>query len=129
MTTASQPEEINILWAEAFNAGDLASMLELYEPDAVLVPGPDQAPITGLSAIEESLRRLLGLSGTITFKPRYWIRHGDLAMGGIDFHLVGGIDPSGGPVELRAGTAEVARRQSDGSWKYVFDHPFAVLPS
>jgi len=126
MTGARRPEEINVRWTEAFNAGDLAAMLELYEPDAMLVPGPDEAPVSGLVAIEASLRQLIGLRGKITFAPRYWLQHGDLALGGIDFHLVDGTDPSGNPVDLRDGTAEVARRQPDGTWKYVFDHPFAV---
>ncbi len=47
-------------------------------------------------------------------------------MGGIDFHLTGGTDDDGNPVELHGSTAEVARRQPDGTWKYVFDHPFGA---
>jgi len=126
MTTARQPEEINSRWTEAFNAGDASAMLGLYEPDAVLVPGPGALPVRGLAAIEASLQWLVGLRGKITFEPRYWLRQGDLAMGRIDFRLVGGTDGDGNPVEMLGSTAEVARRQADGSWKYVFDHPFGA---
>jgi ketosteroid isomerase-like protein len=126
MTTAHLPSEINTRWTEAFNAGDLPAMLELYEADAVLVPSPGAPPVSGLDAIESSLRWLVGLGGRITFEPRYWLQQGDLAMGGIDFHLAGGTDSDGNPVELRGSTAEVARRQFDGTWKYVFDHPFGA---
>ncbi len=126
MTTADHPSEINTRWAAAFNAGDVPALLEMYEPDAVIVPGPGASPVAGLAAIESSLRQLVGLGGRITFEPRYWLQQGDLAMGRIDFHLTGGVDPAGNPVELRGGTAEVARRQPDGSWRYVFDHPFGA---
>ena len=124
MTTARLPEEINIRWTEALNTGDVAAMLDLYEADAVLVPGPGAEPVSGPAAIEANLRWLVGLRGKITYEPRYWLRNGDLAMGSIHFHLTDGTDEDGNPVEMRGTTSEVARRQPDGRWKYVFDHPF-----
>ncbi|MBC6456575.1 YybH family protein [Actinomadura sp. HBU206391] len=115
MTVARLPEEINIRWTEALNAGDVAAMLDLYEPGAVLVPSPDAEPVSGPAAIESNLRWLVGLRGKITFEPRYWLRNGDLAMGSIDFHLTGGSDEDGNPVDMRGRTSEVARRQPDGT--------------
>lgn len=120
---APSPEEINIRWGEAFNAGDAEAMLSLYEPDALLVPGPGQEPVRG-AALEASVRWLTGLRATVTYEPRYWLRYGEFAVGSISFHIVG-VDESGAPIELRGTTAEFARRQSDGTWKYVVDHPFA----
>ena len=92
----------------------------------MIVPGPEAPAVSGREAIASSLQRLVGLGGTISFEPRYWLERGDLAMGGIDFRLTGGRDLDGNPVELRGSTAEVARRQPDGTWKYVFDHPFGA---
>ena len=129
MTAASSPEEINIRWGEAFNAADIPALLELYEPGAVLIPGPGAEPVSGLDAIEASLRWLAGTGGKLSYQPRYWLRNGDLAMGRIDFRLSGGTGPDGNPVDLTGGTAEVARRQPDGTWKYVFDHPFGASPA
>jgi len=126
MTAALTPGAINSRWTEAFNAGDVPALLELYEPDAVLVPGPDAPPVSGLAAIEASLQWLVGLYGRITFEPHYWLQQGDLAMGRIDFQLTGGTDSDGSPVHLHGSAAEVARRQPDGSWKCVFDHPFGA---
>lgn len=120
---ALTPEEINIRWGAAFDAGDAEAMLALYEPDALLVPGAGQEPVRG-AAMEANVRWLTGLRATVTYEPRYWVRHGDLAMGSISFHITG-VDESGAALELRGTTAEVARRQSDGTWKYVVDHPFA----
>lgn len=119
------PELINVAWGEALAAGDVEAMLALYEADAVMVPGPGQEPVSGHAAIEASLRWLVSLGGTITHQPRFWIRAGDLAVGRIDFQLAG-TDPSGAPVQLDGATVELARRQPDGTWKYVVDHPFGA---
>ena len=129
MTAALSPEEINIRWGEAFNAADIPALLELYEPGAVLIPGPGAEPVSGLDAIEASLRWLAGTGGKLSYQPRYWLRNGDLAMGRIDFRLSGSAVPDASPIDLRGGTAEVARRQPDGTWKYVFDHPFGASPA
>ena len=37
---ASTPEQIHRLFEEAFNAGDLDGLMELYEPDAALIAQP-----------------------------------------------------------------------------------------
>jgi ketosteroid isomerase-like protein len=129
MTAAFSPEEINIRWGEAFNAADIPALLELYEPGAVLIPAPGAEPVSGLDAIEASLRWLAGTGGKLTYQPRFWLQNGDLAMGRIDFRLSGGAGPDGSPIDLAGGTAEVARRQPDGTWKYVFDHPFGASPA
>jgi hypothetical protein len=38
-----------------------------------------------------------------------------------------GTGPDGDPVVLGATTAEVARRQADGSWRYVIDNAWGDL--
>ena len=124
MTSTHEAADLNRQWGEAFNAGDLPRLMEFYEPDAVLVPGPGAEPVRGLEAIEASLRWFLGLGGTIRFTPRHWLVQGDLALGSIAFVLDGGRDGDGNPVELHGITSELVRRQADGTWKYVIDHPF-----
>ena len=39
----SKPENAHRLFAEAFNAGDLESLVALYAPDARLVPQPGRS--------------------------------------------------------------------------------------
>lgn len=118
------PHALNQAWCEAFNAGDLDRLMTMYEPDAVLVPGPGVDPIRGHEAIAASLVWFLSLGGRLTFTPRHWLVSGDLALGSIAFELTGGQDADGAPVPLAGVTAELARRQPDGTWKYVVDHPF-----
>ncbi len=124
MSAVREPEQINREWSDAFNARDVAAMVELYEPEAVLIPGPEAAAATGHRAITAALDHFVGMGGKISYEPRYWIRSGDLALGSIRFLLRGGTDPEGRPVELSGATTEIARRQADGTWKYVIDHPF-----
>lgn len=47
MTTTELPHALNREWAAAFNAGDLDTLMGMYEPDAVLVPGPGAEPVQG----------------------------------------------------------------------------------
>jgi ketosteroid isomerase-like protein len=127
-TTVIEPgTALNRAWGDAFNAGDLPRLLEFYEPDAVIVPGPGAEPVRGIEAIEGALRWFLGLGGRLEFgESRYWIVSGDIALGSCAFELVGGHDGDGHPVPLAGVTAEVVRRQPDGSWRYVVDHPFGA---
>ncbi|MTD15024.1 DUF4440 domain-containing protein [Nakamurella sp. YIM 132087] len=121
---STEPHLLNRLWADAFNAGDLDALMSMYEPDAVLVPGPGAEPVRGLQAIRAALTWFLGLGGTLHFTPRHWLVEGDLVMSSIAFEMHGGHDADGNPVPLSGVTAEVARRGPDGSWRYVIDHPF-----
>jgi ketosteroid isomerase-like protein len=45
----SKPEDAHRMFAEAFNAGDLESLMAVYAPDALLVPQPGQV-VTGHAA-------------------------------------------------------------------------------
>jgi uncharacterized protein (TIGR02246 family) len=123
--TTDAPHALNAFWRDAFNAGDLDALLATYEPDAVIVPGPGAEPLRGLEAIEGALRWFLGLGGTLRFTPQHWLVCGDIAYSSVAFTLDGGTAPDGTPVPLAGVTAEVLRRQADGSWKYLVDHPFA----
>ena len=50
------------------------------------------------------------------------MRVGDLAYLANRWSLAGGTMPDGSPAALGATTAEVARRQHDGTWLYVIDN-------
>lgn len=121
---ATRPFDLNERWRDAFNAGDLDLLMTMYEPDAVLVPGPDAGPVRGHDAIRASLSWFLGLGGTLRFTPRHWLEHEDLVLSSIAFTMDGGVGEDGTPVALAGVTDELARRQPDGTWKYVIDHPF-----
>jgi ketosteroid isomerase-like protein len=123
---ATEPEQIHRLFEQAFNADDLDGLMALYEPEAVLVPQPG-AVVEGSAAVGESLRWFLDRKGRITLDTKLVLRVGDLAYMSNRWSLTGGTMPDGSPAELGATTAEVARRQPDGSWLYVIDNAWGDL--
>ena len=118
---AARPEQIHGLFEEAFNAGDLDALMALYEADATLVPQPGVVA-EGSAAIRDSLRWFLDRGGRISLETKLVLPVGDLALLSTRWSLTGATMPDGSPAELGAITAEVARRQPDGSWLYVIDN-------
>jgi uncharacterized protein (TIGR02246 family) len=118
---ATEPEQIHRLFERAFNADDLEGLLELYEPDAVLVPQPGVV-VEGIDGIRDALRWLLDRNGRIAVESELVLRVGDLAYLSNRWSLTSGTMPDGSAADLGATTAEVARRQADGSWRYVIDN-------
>ena len=123
---ATEPEQMHPLFEQAFNAGDIEALMALYEPDAALVPQPG-AIAEGAAAIRESLRWFLDRGGSIALDTKLVLRVGDLAYLANRWALTGGTMPDGSPAELGATTAEVARRQADGTWLYVIDNAWGDL--
>jgi uncharacterized protein (TIGR02246 family) len=113
---------MNAAFAAACNSGDVEQVLALYEPNALLAPQPGERA-EGAQAIREALAGLLALEGRMTSTNVYCMRVGDLALLQGEWAFVG-TAPDGSPVELAGRSAEVVRRQPDGSWRYVIDHPF-----
>ena len=123
---ATEPEQIHRLFEEAFNAVDLEGLMALYEPDAALIPQPGVI-VEGNDGIRESLRWFLDRKGRMTLDTKLVVRVGDLAYLANSWSLAGGTMPDGSTAELGATTAEVARRQPDGTWLYVIDNAWGDL--
>ena len=118
--TASTPEQIHRLFEEAFNAGDLDGLMELYESDAALIAQPGSVA-NGVEEARAALQGFLALKGRIRLDTKLVVTVGELAYLSNTWSLTG-TGPDGNPVVLGATTAEVARRQTDGSWRYVIDN-------
>ena len=104
------------------NNQDLDGLMALYAPDATMVL-PDGSTVTGTEAIREQWAGLLAMEGRMTLRSRYAIESGDLAILSNEWTFTAGDQTVG------ATTAEVARRQADGGWLYLIDHPYAGLES
>lgn len=117
---AMTPEQIHRLFEDAFNDGDIDNLMLLYEPDAVLVPQPGSVA-TGTEQVRAALQGYLALNGRITLDTKLVLSVGDLAYMSNTWSL-NGTGPDGSPLTLGATTAEVARRQPDGTWLYLIDN-------
>jgi ketosteroid isomerase-like protein len=121
----TEPGDIQRHFAEAINSGKIDAVLALYEPGATLVVPPSGPAVTGLSAIREALERVLELKGKMVLDTTYCVQAGDVALLRGKWRLTG-PGPDGESVTMEGESAEVARRQSDGGWLYVIDHPLGA---
>jgi uncharacterized protein (TIGR02246 family) len=122
---ATEPGQVIDHFAKYFNSGDLESLLrDLYEEDAILIPEPGPATAAGKAAIREVLNAFLAMNGSLQVLATTAVVHGDIALTHTRWRLE---FPDGEPME--SVTAEVVRRQPDGTWKYAIDNPWggAVL--
>lgn len=113
-----QPAEMNGAFAALRNAGNLAELLSLYEEDAQLLVDASGVSLSGKAAIAAELQKLIALPGMMVSNNTFCVEHGDLALLRADFTLTDGK----GSVVYSGFTAEIIRRQADGSWRYVIDH-------
>ena len=117
------PEEMNPAFAAAVNSGDVENLLALYESDAPLAARPGERA-RGADEIRAALEGLLALGGMMESRNVYCMQVEGIALLQAEWRLVT-TTPDASPLELTSRTAEVVRRQSDGSWLYVVDHAFA----
>lgn len=121
---AHSPRAVHELFANAFASGDLEAVISLYEPDAILVPQPGHV-VRGHAAIREALRGFLAITRRFTLQFGNAFETSDIALLCSKWTLTG-ADPAGNSVELAGQTADVVRRQSDGTWLVVIDNPWGA---
>lgn len=122
----STPETMHEHFMQAFNSGDLEQLLELYEPDAIILPQPGQLA-EGTDQVREALREFMALNGPIDLRPIEILQTGDLALI-VSHWTLDGTGPDGNPISVASNTIEVVRRGNDGSWRYVIDNPWGAPP-
>ena len=115
----SQPQEIHQAVEDAFNAKDLDGLVALYESDARMV-APDGAVAIGTDAIREQWQFALAMNAPMRVRTRFCIEIGDVALLRNDWNL------DSPDMEMASSACEVVRRQPDGSWRYIVDHPFGA---
>lgn len=100
------------------NEGDVDGLVALYEPDARMLRD-DGTVAEGQAAIRDIWAGLVALGGQISMTTRYAVESGDIALlsNTWTFEVQG--------QSFSDTTAEVARRQADGTWLYLIDNPYA----
>jgi uncharacterized protein (TIGR02246 family) len=119
------PEQAARKMVDAFNRRDLDAFMALYEPDACLMLRPGQVA-SSPEKIREAMGEFLALEGRMEFEPELTVvRPNDVALVSAAW-TIEGTGPDVEPVTMSGRTTDVARRQPDGTWRWVIDAPFGV---
>lgn len=118
------PEQVLRSIVEGINSANLDALLTLYEPQAAFAAQPGSLA-HGLQGIRESLAGFIGMKGTLDLEVTRVLEANGLALV-IGVWSFAGTGPDGQPVKLTAQNADVLRRQSDGSWRFVIDNPWGT---
>ncbi|MCN9245006.1 DUF4440 domain-containing protein [Streptomyces sp. RY43-2] len=119
----SDPAQLPATFVDAFNAKDLAAIDRLFEPEAVRVLTPGTV-VTG-DGRRQATSSFLALGVPIEITVRHTYVYDDTALIIGDF-VIDGTKPDGERVHIEGTATDVARRGSDGLWRYIIDNPPGV---
>jgi ketosteroid isomerase-like protein len=106
--SAVEPDDLERLFVKRVNAGDVEGLMELLEPNAVMAFAQGEVA-TGSDAIRQVLEGLVASGVKLTLgAQRPTLQVGEVAM-------------TSTRLDDGAVTAEIARRQPDGSWRWLID--------
>lgn len=105
---AKEPNDLERFFVKRANAGDVEGLVALYEPNAKIAVGNEKV-ISGTEEIRSFFTEFLALGPRLEpSKQAPALSSGDLALTSSNL--------ANGDI-----TAEVARRQPDGTWLWVVD--------
>jgi ketosteroid isomerase-like protein len=106
----------------AYNEGDIKRWISCYGENAVLRSGSAVGGLAiGRQQIGKILEGLIGLRGSLAAETVYAVKADDHMLLRGKFKL-SYIDEGGELQEMIAHTVEVAKRGSDGQWRFIIDH-------
>jgi len=120
MNLPTQPQDVHARLAEAYNTGDLSTVMTMYDFNGVFVPEPGKA-VSGKAEFEEAIKGILSITGKMDIKTVYCLAAGDLAVGRSEWSIT-----EDGLTKISAKGIEVMQKQSNGTWKVLFDHAFGA---
>lgn len=120
MNLPKRAEDAHATLAAAFNTGDVATVLSMYDVSGIMVPEPDK-PVSGKQKWEEAIKGILSIKGKMEIKTVYCLQAGDVAVGRSEWSITEGKE-----VKVSAKGIELMKQQKDGTWKIVVDHAFGA---
>jgi ketosteroid isomerase-like protein len=124
MSGKMTPEEVLNSVIDGINAGDLDSLMTLYEPLACFASQPGQLAKSP-DGIRESLRGFIDMNGKLDLKVKRVLKATDLALVTSEWSFRG-TGSDGKDVDITSKSADVLRQQPDGTWRFVIDNPWGT---
>ncbi|MBT3271749.1 MAG: nuclear transport factor 2 family protein [Spirochaetales bacterium] len=121
---ATKPEDCTILFGKYVGKGDLDALLSLYDEEATFVRS-DRSVHTGLPNIRKVLEPLAELKPQISMDIFRTVAIGDDLAVLYNNWTMKTADSGSGSSETTHQAIEIVRLQAGGSWRYIFDDPFA----
>src|SRR6188768_2159444 len=120
MNLPKRAEDAHATLAAAFNTGDLATVLSMYDVTGTIVPEPGK-PVSGKEKWEAAIKGILSIKGKMEIKTVYCLQAGNVAVGRSEWNITDGKE-----VKVSAKGIELMKQQADGTWKIVIDHAFGA---
>ncbi|MFZ0696178.1 MAG: nuclear transport factor 2 family protein [Nitrososphaeraceae archaeon] len=124
MSKKMTPGEVLNSVVEGINAGDLDSLMMLYEANACFASQPGQLAKSPES-VRQSLHSFIDFKGKLDLKVKRVLQASDLALVTTEWSF-SGTGPDGNPVNMAAKSADVPRHQANGTWRFVIDNPWGT---
>jgi len=120
MKLPKRAEDVHATLASAFNTGDPATVMNMYDVTGIIVPEPGK-PVSGKEKFEEAIKAILSIKGKMEIKTVYCMQTGNIAVGRSEWNITDGNE-----VKISAKGIEVMKQQNDGTWKIAIDHAFGA---
>lgn len=120
--TATSPTHLMSLFAQRAAAGDVDGLIALYEPDAVFEPRLGTV-LRGVDQIRPALAEFAALNPSIEYSGHTDCVIVDNIAIVANTWTVTANRPDGGIHREEGLSADVLRRQADGSWLILIDQP------
>ena len=114
---AKSPEEICHLFKQYMAEGDLDSALSVYDQEAVFLNRSGE--VKEGEALRRELATFAAVKATFDFDIKRVIQSGDIALMHTEWKV-------SAPEPMSVYAIEVARRQPDGTWRWLIGDPFTV---
>ena len=115
---AQTPEQICELFQQYMAAGDVESLLGIYDSEVTFL-NQSRQPRRGRDQLRQELAPLAAAKTRFDFSIKQVIQSGDIALMHTEWTVFA-------PQPMHSYAIEVARRQPDGSWRWLIGDPFTV---
>ena len=120
MNLPKKAEDVHATLANAFNTGNVDTVMSMYDVAGIIVPESGK-PVSGKEKFEEAIKGILSIKGKMEIKTVYCLQTGNIAVGRSEWNITDNDE-----VKISAKGIEVMKQQADGSWKIIVDHAFGA---